>query len=198
MRKDHAMHLQAGQPAPLFESADLYGTPIALSHFRGRHTLLAFFRSASCPLSGARLSYLIQHHPQLQAQGLTVLAIFESSYACTLQYAARQHPAFPLVIDPRKSLYRLYGVEAAPLRLPFGMLRRIPQYWYAWRHHVGGRVTDGDKSLLPADFLIGPDLRIAQAYYGRDIGDHISARMIGTFLEGTPSLAPTAPFQRSR
>lgn len=35
---------------------------------------------------------------------------------------------------------------------------------------------------LPADFLIGPDLTIHQAYYGKHIGDHIGFADIEKFL----------------
>lgn len=32
---------------------------------------------------------------------------------------------------------------------------------------------DGNTNLIPADFLIGPDLTVERAYYGADIGDHL-------------------------
>jgi hypothetical protein len=41
---------------------------------------------------------------------------------------------------------------------------------------------EGDKALIPADFLVGPDLIIEQAYYGNDIGDHLPLPEIDSFL----------------
>ena len=49
-------------------------------------------------------------------------------------------------------------------------------------------MTDGQPNLLPADFLLGPDLTIERAYYGRDIGDHLPFSEIEQFL-ATPTLA---------
>jgi len=42
---------------------------------------------------------------------------------------------------------------------------------------------DGDWAMIPADFLIGPDFRIAEAFYGRHIGDHLPLERIEAFLE---------------
>lgn len=39
-----------------------------------------------------------------------------------------------------------------------------------------------DVTVLPADFLIGPDLVIQTAYYGKDIGDHLPLEEIYRFV----------------
>jgi hypothetical protein len=44
------------------------------------------------------------------------------------------------------------------------------------------RKNVGDKALIPADSLIGPDLIIEQAYYGKNIGDHLPISEIETWL----------------
>jgi hypothetical protein len=41
---------------------------------------------------------------------------------------------------------------------------------------------EGDKALIPADFLIGPDLVIKRAYYGKEIGDHMPLDDIEAFI----------------
>jgi len=38
--------------------------------------------------------------------------------------------------------------------------------------------------MIPADFLIGPDLVIEKAYYGKDIGDHIPVADVEAWLNG--------------
>ena len=43
-------------------------------------------------------------------------------------------------------------------------------------------LSDGNHLQLPADFLLNPDLTIARAYYGRDIGDHLPLNEIEQFL----------------
>jgi len=44
---------------------------------------------------------------------------------------------------------------------------------------------EGDWAMVPADFLIGPDLRIAEAFYGHHIGDHLPISRIERFLDRT-------------
>jgi len=40
-----------------------------------------------------------------------------------------------------------------------------------------------DVALIPADFLIGTDLVIQTAYYGKDIGDHLPIEEIYRFVK---------------
>ena len=174
--------VQAGQLAPAFVVQDINDQPIALANYAGKKVLLAFFRSAACPLCGVRFWYLTQNYERLHAQGLQVIAIFESSRTVTLNYTERLQPPFPMIADPRKDLFRLYGVKSSPMRLAWGLLRRLPTYWEAWRRHVGGRIADGDLSLLPADMLIDGEGTVIRAYYGNDIGDHLPLREIERFL----------------
>ena len=42
-----------------------------------------------------------------------------------------------------------------------------------WRLLAGFFAMDGRKFRMPADFLLGPDLRIRSAHYGRDSGDFL-------------------------
>jgi len=42
---------------------------------------------------------------------------------------------------------------------------------------------EGIKSMVPADFLISPDLSVQVAYYGSDIGDHLPIVKINEWLE---------------
>ena len=43
------MRVQAGQAAKLFTTTDISGKVIELEAFRGRRTMLSFYRYASCP-----------------------------------------------------------------------------------------------------------------------------------------------------
>ena len=44
---------------------------------------------------------------------------------------------------------------------------------------------EGIKSMVPADFLIGPDLTVEVAYYGGDIGDHLPIENIYQWLDNS-------------
>ena len=39
----------------------------------------------------------------------------------------------------------------------------------------------GEVSQMPADFLIGPDLKIKGTYYGKDLADHIPVAILENF-----------------
>jgi hypothetical protein len=39
--------------------------------------------------------------------------------------------------------------------------------------------------MVPADFLIGPDLTVQVAYYGNDIGDHLPLEKINEWLDSS-------------
>ena len=72
----------------------------------------------------------------------------------------------------------------------YARLFRGGAYREAARQHVGGNIIenvlkmDGKFSRLPADFLVGPDLRIRLAYYGKDAGDFLLFAAVDTFAAG--------------
>lgn len=177
------MKLEIGQPAPRFAVEDVYGAPITLDQYHHRKLLLSFYRSPSCPLCSLRLRYLIQHHAHLQKKGLDILIFFEATRETIFQYAVTQHPLFPLIADPDRKVFHRYHVEPNWLGLR-GMLR-VGDYFQAWQKKVGGKMTNGAIAMIPADFLIGPNLVIQLAHYGADIGDTLRLRDIEHFAEAT-------------
>jgi peroxiredoxin Q/BCP len=175
--------LQAGMSAPHFAATDVNGHTVRLEAFAGQPLLLSFYRSAACHLCNLRLWYLRQQWPMLHATGLRVIGIFETSRETTLEYARDISQVMPTIADPAQNLFRLYGARRRSL---WGFLRgylgRRPQFNEAMRRHLGKR-SDGNHLQLPADFLLMPDLTIAQAYYGEDIGDHLPFAAIQNFAE---------------
>jgi thioredoxin-dependent peroxiredoxin len=175
------MRLKTGTTAPPFETIDMDGRTIQLADFHGQKLLLAFFRYASCPLCNLRISELIRHQPELQMQGLQILAIFQSPLERLQQYAGRQRPPFSMIPDPDGRLYRLYGVESSWSGFLKGSLRVGALATATARGFLPGPM-DGNKARIPADFLISPDLIIQTAYYGNDIGDHLPLPNIRQWL----------------
>jgi thioredoxin-dependent peroxiredoxin len=175
--------LQPGMAAPLFATTDVNGREVRLERFAGRPVLLSFYRSAACQLCSLRLWYLRQQLPALSATGLRIIGIFETSRETTLSYARDISQVIPTIADPQQDLFRLYQARRRSLA---GFLRgyfgRFPLVTEAIRRHLG-KLSDGNHLQLPADFLLAPDLTIAQAYYGTDIGDHLPFAAIQTFAE---------------
>ncbi|MBA3823396.1 MAG: redoxin domain-containing protein [Ktedonobacterales bacterium] len=175
--------LQAGMVAPLFSAMDVNGREVRLDQFAGQPVLLSFYRSAACQLCSLRLWYLRQQLPALSATGLRIIGIFETSRETTLHYAQDISQLIPTIADPQQNIFRLYQARRRSL---VGFLRgyvgRFPEVAEAMRRQLG-KISDGNHLQLPADFLLAPDLTIVQAYYGRDIGDHLPFAVAQSFAE---------------
>lgn len=176
--------LVAGQAAPAFSLLDVTGRLIHLHDYRGGLLLLSFYRYASCPLCNLRVHELLGHYPRWHAAGLEMLAVFESPVAHIPRYLDQHAAPFPILPDPERILYRRYGVSPSWRGFLRAWTRHLPMVFDAVvrKRFLPGRM-DGDWAMVPADFLIGPDLRIATAFYGRHIGDHLPLTDIETFLD---------------
>lgn len=165
------MRLQAGEPAPDLEVADVFGAAVSLRAWRGRPVLLSFYRYAGCPICNLRLRDLREAAPALQAQGLRLVGVFQSGAATLRRHLADAPLPFPLVADPGLALYRRYGVERR-----WAALLSAPTLAAAAKAMAAGLLPgriDGPVDRVPADFLIGADGRIRIAHYGRHLADHL-------------------------
>lgn len=177
------MKLSPGAQAPSFELTDLHGQPVSLAGFRGRKLLLSFYRYASCPFCNLRVHQLSQRAPAWQAQGLDLVAVFQSPRESILEHAGAEPRPFAILPDPQRGLYRAYGVEGSwggflKAGLQVGKLAAALKEGF-----LPGRL-EGEVNMVPADFLIDEEGRIAVAYYGRDISDHLDEAVIERFLAG--------------
>ncbi len=183
------MKLLEGQPAKDFATEDILGNPIALRDYRGNRLMLSFFRYASCPLCNLRIHHLIEQYPALNAKGLRIIAVFQSPPESIRHYAGRQDPPFSIIADPERILFRQYGVESSWVGFIKGSLRLPSLAAAAARGFLPGKM-EGQKAMIPADFLIGPDLKVQIAYYGGDIGDHLPIQRIYAWLDNARERAP--------
>jgi peroxiredoxin len=166
------MRLEAGDPAKGFEVRDIHDRPVTLTDYEGKTLLLSFYRYAACPFCNLRVRRLCRAHPLLRERGLEMLAFFESPRESIEEYVGKAQAPFPIVPDPERVVYRAYGVESSWPKFFRGAKRVVDLVVAAsaglLKHH-----PEGDVHLVPADFLIGPDLVILAAHYGQDIGDHL-------------------------
>jgi peroxiredoxin len=187
------LKLEGGQPAPQFAVKDIYGRPISLANYAGSYLLLSFYRFAVCPLCNLRMWHLIRRFPDYQRQGLNILAFTESAPANAHGYLDRLQCPFPIVADLGSRVYAEYGLETSPFGVVRALLGRQAAYIEAARRNIGGwniLRMDGAFTRLPADFIIGPDQRIALAYYGRDSGDFLLFDDLDAFLRARPQWPP--------
>ena len=176
------MRIQEGQPARPFQVKDIQDRLITLEDFRGQKLLLSFFRYASCPLCNLRVRHLILRHQEFSDKGLRVVGFFESPKESILRYVGRQNPPFPIVPDPRCEVYDLYGVQASWLAYLKAGLRPKTMFDAMFKEGFKPGKMEGRIAMVPADFLIGPDLTVRKAYYGKDISDHMPMAEIDRFL----------------
>lgn len=74
-------------------------------------------------------------------------------------------------------LYRKYRVQEDSS----GMLRMMMkplQLWKAMTSEFFNTEAAKDRPIIPADFLIDSDQRIAKVHYGKDFGDHLPLEQI--------------------
>lgn len=178
--------LTAGEKAPDFQVTDRFGDIVSLNSFHGRWLLLSFYRYASCPLCNLRVHELSKLYTEWQIYELDVLAIFQSPTEKLNTYVGNQHPPFPLIPDPHQILYRHYGVNHSWAGFLIAWIKRLPaisRAVFRQRYILG--TVEGGIHRIPADFLIRPDGHIAEAYYGRDIGDHMPTDRIQHHLRAS-------------
>lgn len=177
--------LVAGQKAPDFSITDIKGKTHKPEDYRGRYLLLSLYRYASCPFCNLRISQVMQRADVFKTQGLDILAVFQSPEVKIRQYVGKQHPPFSIVPDPDRTLYSTYRLETSWLGMLKAMIFRMGDMMKAFGKGFGPGTMEGEKNRLPADFLIGPDGTIIEAYYGKDIGDHMPFETIERLLTQT-------------
>ena len=178
------MRIQPGQSAKNFTAEDILGNAIALSDYAGQSVMLSFYRYAACPLCNLRVHHLIQLHDSFIANNLHLIAVFQSPLKSIRKYVGKQNIPFPVIADPERNLYRLYGVESSWPGFIRGSLR-LPTVASAIMKGFSPGKMEGVKSMVPADFLIGPDQTVQVAYYGSDIADHLPIEKINEWLDSS-------------
>ena len=193
------MRLKVGQLAPEFVLPDLAGRQIDLRRFYGSHVLLSFNRAAVCPLCNMRMFLMTERYARYQAQGLYVLAFFESAVGLAQEYLPRLQAPFPLIPDLGGDTYSRYGLGTSMIGTARGTMRRSvyrearQRELGVWQLLRGFFAMDGHKFRMPADFVLDPDQRIRIAHYGQDAGDFLSFSELDNYLASIPSV----PAQRA-
>lgn len=179
------MRLYKNQAAIDFSVSDIYGNKINLSDFKGKKIHLGFFRNVNCPFCNLRVHQLSKLNVAFKEKDLTMLYFFESDPKLLLKSIFHQEISpIPLIGDPEKRIYAQYGVEASVLKvistlffkgtmkdMKAGKALNLP----------GEKDKDATQSLMPADFLIDEKFIIQNAYYGKNLNDHIAIDEISRF-----------------
>ncbi len=176
------MKLTPGTTAAEFNATDLHSKPISLEQYKGHKILLSFYRYAACPFCNLRVHHMIRQQPEWERKGLKSIAVFHSPKSSILKNVGKQNPTFPIIPDPQKKLYKLYGVEKSVLGLVAGV-RRMGDFIESARKGFFKIAPENGMHSMPADFLIDENGVIVEAYYGKDLGDHLPFEQIENWLE---------------
>jgi len=176
------MRIEMNDPAPVFRWPDTEGNPVSITAYQGRSVMVSFYRYASCPFCNLRMAELRRISNSFQQRGLDMIAVFQSPADRIRVYAGRQHAGFPVLPDPERQLYRLYGLEVSWSGMAKAFVRRFPAMIKAFAKGYLPGTVEGEIHRLPADFIIDPQGRVAVAYYGSDIGDHLPIDRIDEWL----------------
>ncbi|WP_017580910.1 peroxiredoxin [Nocardiopsis valliformis] len=101
-----------GSRAPEITLQDQYGQDIVLSSLRGGPVLVVFYPLAFSGVCSGELADLREHHAELKALGVTVLAVSVDSTFALRTWSDREGFPFALLSDfwPHGATARAYGV----------------------------------------------------------------------------------------
>jgi peroxiredoxin len=108
-------HAVPGVPAPDFALRALAGPNVRLSEHVGQVVVISFWGNG-CDACRAQLEALQQDFASYQAQGLRVYGVEVSDdQTAALGFARGTRVTFPLLLDPAKTVARLYDVDNLPM-----------------------------------------------------------------------------------
>jgi thioredoxin-dependent peroxiredoxin len=177
------MNLEPGNSAPDFSVPDIYGKLVKLSDYKGKKIILSFYRNVSCPFCNRRVHQIMCNNLRLQNTGTQLLFLFESSNEKLKSSVFHQGISpWPLMGDPDKNIYKIYGVEQSNLK----MLKTMASF-DVWRAKKETKSLNLPKdkgvsmNLIPADFFIDENFKIVKAHYGLHLDDHVSIGELWSF-----------------
>jgi len=157
---------QIGDPAPDLTLPDIAGRPRRLIEFwRKRPALLLFLRQFGCSCLAERWEKLKEEVGAFEEAGAHVVAVCQAEPERAATVAGRRGYPFPLLCDPDRRAYEIYGlVEGTPAQV---------LHDFAWK--PGDRAT-GEKMVtsrrgteralvdnpwqLPGEFVTSPSGRL--------------------------------------
>jgi peroxiredoxin len=107
-------HAVAGAAAPDFALRAVTGPNVRLSEHVGQIVVISFWGS-DCDACRAQLQALERDFSSYQAQGLRVYGVeVADDQTAALRFARGTRVTFPLLLDPAKTVARLYDVDTLP------------------------------------------------------------------------------------
>lgn len=169
------MKLTSNNPAPSFDTRDVFGNEVKTPDPSGKKLYLSFQRNAGCPVCNLRTHELLKHADYFKSHNISVFLVYESPVEKMKEYLGDNSYPFHFIADPQNKLYNLYGVERSMLKLMKGMFNGL-----LVRASKGAKLfrkpmkQDGHLDRIPAEFIIDERGKISLAHYGKFLGDHLA------------------------
>jgi len=162
------MKFKPGDIVPATALESVTGEPIKLPD-PNRLVHLQFRRFVDCPICNTHIAEVRRRAHDIEAAGIKEVIVFHSSVQSIRSY--QKDVPFLLVGDPKKALYKEFGVETS---LGFMSLKALGAAIRGIAHgHFGLRLSGGPLGL-PGDFLIAPSGQIKAVKYGTHAYDQWS------------------------
>jgi peroxiredoxin len=163
------MKFKAGDFLPTTSLESVTGEPVQLPD-RDRVVHLQFRRFVDCPICNTHIAEIRRRAREIEAAGVKEVIVFHSSAESIRSY--QKDLPFVLVGDPKKILYRQFGVETS---FRFNMsLKALGALARGLMHGNFGLRSSGHALGLPADFLVTPSGQIQAVKYGTHAYDQWS------------------------
>ena len=136
-------------------------------------------RFVDCPICNTHIAEMRGRAREIEAAGIKEVIVFHSSAKSIRSY--QKDVPFVLVGDPKKALYKEFGVKSS---LGFISLKSLSAAMRGVAHgHFGLRLSGGPFGL-PGDFLIAPSGRIKAVKYGTHAYDQWSVDELIALAKG--------------
>jgi peroxiredoxin Q/BCP len=143
--------IRSGEPAPDFTLPGTGGRDYALSDYRGRPVVLAFYPGDETPVCITQLTSYNNDLTQFDALGAQLLGISPQDVDSHERFAANRGFEFPLLADVDKKVGESYGILG-----PLGFYRRS-----VFVIDAGGMVRYAHRSISGATFKPSKELLAA-------------------------------------
>ena len=172
------MKLKPGDFVPATTLESVTGEPIKLPD-PNQLVHLQFRRFVDCPICNTHIGELRKRAREIEGAGIKEVIVFHSSAKSIRSY--QKDIPFVLVGDPKKVLYKEFGVETS---LGFMSLKALGAVMRGIAHgHFGLRLSGGPLGL-PGDFLIAPSGQVKAAKYGTHAYDQWSVLELIALAKG--------------
>ncbi len=182
------MRLENNVKAPSFDLEDVFGRQINLENYKGKRTLIGFYRHAGCPFCNMRVHALTKAHSQLKDLNFEMIFFFESRKEVILRSTFHQEVSpVPIISDPENTWYKAYGIEKSGYKSAVSHITTFVQTAIkAGKTGVPMHLMAGDESIktMPAEFLLDENLIIQKLHYSERLNSRMLVDEILAFAEG--------------